>query len=103
MRENILQLLKEYYTNFHEKNLTSIRFFIANERWRRLPLPQNYMDSRLLNLLSHFPDDFTRLSALFGSQRDTLDYDNMSLDDIIKKNSALSSFSIEKDIRNHID
>lgn len=93
MRESILQLLKEYYTTFHEKNLTSIRFFIANERWRRLPLPRNYMDPKLLSLLSNFPDDFSRLSALFGSQKETMDYNNMSLDDIIKKNSALSSFS----------
>lgn len=94
MRESILQILKDYYTSFHEKNLTSIRFFIANERWRRLPLPRNYMDPKLFNLLANLPNDYSRLSALFGSQRDSLDYENMSLDEIIQKNSALSSFGI---------
>lgn len=70
------------------------RFFISNEKWRRLPLPSNYKEPKLMNLLSNFPEDNTDLSALFGNKlQNQSNLEEMSLEEIMKKNSALSSFS----------
>ena len=78
-----------------EKWIIVNRFFISNEKWKRLPLQSNYKEPKLMNLLSNFPEDNTQLPALFGNNtQNQSNLEEMSLEEIIKKNSALSSFSI---------
>ena len=64
---------------------------IQTEEWKRLPLPKNYKQQNLLNLLSHFPNVQDKVKSVFGVPKSNI-IESMTLEDIKKLNSPLTSF-----------
>jgi hypothetical protein len=71
--------------------LNNIKSVLATEEWKRLPLPRNYKQQSLLNLLAQFPNVQQKVRAIFRSSKSNV-IESLSLDDIKKLNSPLTSF-----------
>jgi len=89
--DTLLERLKEYYNHFHQNHLNNIKSVLATEEWKRLPLPRNYKQQSLLNLLAQFPNVQQKVRAIFRSSKSNV-IESLSLDDIKKLNSPLTSF-----------
>lgn len=71
---------------------------METEEWKRMPLPKNYRDQGLINLLSQFPNH-EKLQSIINVNSSNI-YENMSLEEIRKAVSPLTSFGIFAEINN---
>jgi len=72
LREGLLNRLKAYYAHFHNSSLQNLRDMISAEEWRRLPLPLDYKNPVLVELLRNFPKVKLQLIQLLNTDEPLL-------------------------------
>lgn len=65
---------------------------ISEEEWRRLPLPENYKQPVLVQLLKQFPQVQLQLQDLLKVEAEPEKIANINIKTVPKMTSALSSF-----------